>query len=181
MIVIRGYRHKLRQTFTKPHGNVPFHIDSKRFKSFLQATNCKVAQAADILTKINPSHLRQAHSTHWDKTWGVKKEEIKNLWQTFLSRGSANLVHQLTLTFPNFNFLKSHLWAWVTDQHFSIECEHDVHLSQINHTTNYIAWLPLTAEEFIANMPSLSLEKEYMTKSSKKYNFKLNIHFYIRA
>lgn len=67
MIVISGYRHKLRQTFTEPHGNVSLHIDSKRFKSFLQATDGKVAQAADILTKINPSNLRQAQGTHWDK------------------------------------------------------------------------------------------------------------------
>ncbi len=68
MIVIGRYRHKLGQTFTEPHGNVSLHIDGKRFKSFLQATNGKVAQAADILTKINPSNLRQAQGTHWDKT-----------------------------------------------------------------------------------------------------------------
>ena len=68
MIVIVGHRHKLGQTFTEPHGNVSFHVDGKWFKSFLQATNGKVAQAADILTEINPSDLRQAQSTHWDKT-----------------------------------------------------------------------------------------------------------------
>lgn len=68
MIVISRYRHKLGQTFTEPHGNVSLHVDGKRFKSFLQAADCKVAQAADILTEINPSDLRQAQSTHWDKT-----------------------------------------------------------------------------------------------------------------
>lgn len=68
MIVISGYRHKLGQTFTEPHGNVSLHIDGKRFKSFLQATDGKIAQAADIPTKINSSDLRQAQGTHWDKT-----------------------------------------------------------------------------------------------------------------
>lgn len=67
MIVISGYRHKLGQTFTEPHGDVSLHIDGKRFKSFLQATDGEVAEAADILTKINPSDLRQAQGTHWDK------------------------------------------------------------------------------------------------------------------
>lgn len=68
MIVIAGYRHKLGQTFTEPHGNVSLHIDGKRFKSFLQATDGKVAQAADVLTKVNPPDLRQAQGAHWDKT-----------------------------------------------------------------------------------------------------------------
>lgn len=57
MIVISGYRHKLRETFAEPHGCVSFHIDSKRFKPLLQATDGKVAQAADILTQINPTNL----------------------------------------------------------------------------------------------------------------------------
>lgn len=68
MIVISRCRHKLGQTFTEPHGNVSLHIDGKRFKSFLQATDGKVAQAADILTKINPSNLRQAQGAHRDET-----------------------------------------------------------------------------------------------------------------
>lgn len=58
MVVISRHRHKLGQTFTEPHGDVSLHIDGKRFKSFLQATNGKIAQAADILTQINPSNLR---------------------------------------------------------------------------------------------------------------------------
>lgn len=68
MIVVSGYRHKLRQTFAEPHGCVSFHVDGKRLESFLQATDGKVAQAADILTQINSSNLRQAQSTHWNKT-----------------------------------------------------------------------------------------------------------------
>lgn len=68
MTVISGYRHKLRQTFTEPHGYVSLHIDSKRFKSFLQATDGKVAQAADILPKVNPPNLRQPQGAYWDKT-----------------------------------------------------------------------------------------------------------------
>lgn len=68
MVVIHGDRHKLGQTFAEPHGGVSLHIDGKWFKPFLQATDGKVAQAADILTKINPSDLGQAQSAHWDKT-----------------------------------------------------------------------------------------------------------------
>lgn len=67
MIVIAGYRHKLRQTFTEPHGNISFHVDGKGFKSFLQATDGKVAQAADVLTEINPPHLGKAQGTDRDE------------------------------------------------------------------------------------------------------------------
>lgn len=67
MIVIAGHRHKLRQTFTEPHGGVSFHVDGKGFKPFLQATDGKVAQAADVLTEINPSHLGQAKGADRDE------------------------------------------------------------------------------------------------------------------
>lgn len=68
MVVISGYRHKLGQAFTEPHGDVSFHVDGKGFKALLQATDGEVAQAADILTEIDPSYLRQAQSAHWDET-----------------------------------------------------------------------------------------------------------------
>lgn len=67
MIVIAGYRHELRQTFTEPHGDVTFHVDGKGFKSFLQATDGKIAQAADVLAEINPSHLGQAQGADRDE------------------------------------------------------------------------------------------------------------------
>lgn len=67
MIVIAGYRHELRQTFTEPHGDVTLHVDGKGFKSFLQATDGKVAQAADVPAEINPSHLGQAQGADWDE------------------------------------------------------------------------------------------------------------------
>lgn len=68
MIVFLGNRHKLGQTFTEPHRNVSLHIDGKRFESFLQATDGEVAQAADVLTKVNSSNLRQAQGTNRDET-----------------------------------------------------------------------------------------------------------------
>lgn len=68
VVVVGGNRDELRQTFTEPHGNVSLHVDGKRFKSFLQAADGKIAQAADVLTKIDPSHLRQAQGAHRDKT-----------------------------------------------------------------------------------------------------------------
>lgn len=77
MIVISGYRHKLGQTFTEPHGGVSFHIDGKRFKSFLQATDGKISQAAYILPKINSPNLRQTQGAHWDKTWWVEPQSSK--------------------------------------------------------------------------------------------------------
>lgn len=131
MIVISGYRHKLRQTFTKPHGNVSLHIDSKRFKSFLQATDGKVAQAADILTKINPSNLRQAQGTHWDKTWGVKQQEINDLWKTFLSRHTSLLLLQLMLIQPGKITINSYLPQF--------QCLWKPSLS-LNHWSTFLHW-----------------------------------------
>lgn len=77
-----------------------------------------------------------------------------------------------TLTFPDFNVFKSHLGPRVADQHFAVEREHDVHLSQINHAANYIPGLPLTTKWLIANVPPLSLKKGYTNKSSSEYYFR---------
>ena len=68
MVVIGGQRHKLGQTFTEPHGDVSLHVDGERFESLLQAADGEVAQAADVLTKIDPPDLRQAQSAHRDET-----------------------------------------------------------------------------------------------------------------
>lgn len=68
VVVVGGYRDELGQTFTEPHGDVSLHVDGKWFKSFLQAADGKILQAADILTQIDPSDLRQAEGTHRDKT-----------------------------------------------------------------------------------------------------------------
>lgn len=68
VIVFAGYRNILGQTLTEPHGNVSLHIYGKRFESFLQATDRKVTQTADVLTEIDPPDLGQAQSTNWDET-----------------------------------------------------------------------------------------------------------------
>lgn len=55
---------ELREALAKPHGNVSFHVDSKRFKSLLQATDGKVLKTADILTQVYPANLGQAQTAN---------------------------------------------------------------------------------------------------------------------
>lgn len=76
MIVVGGHGDKLGQTFAEPHGDVSLHVDGERFKSFLQPTNGKISQAADVLAQIDPSDLRQAEGTHRDETCEVKPKDL---------------------------------------------------------------------------------------------------------
>lgn len=55
---------ELGKAFTEPHSDISFHIDSKRFKSFLQTADSKITQTADILTQVNPTNLRHAQTAH---------------------------------------------------------------------------------------------------------------------
>lgn len=55
---------KLGKALAEPHGNVSFHVNSKGFKSLLQATDGKVTKTADILTQIDPADLGQAQTAH---------------------------------------------------------------------------------------------------------------------
>lgn len=71
---------------------------------------------------------------------------------------SGQMTHG-TLTFSNFYVFESHLGARVADQHLSVEREHDVHLRQVNHTTDYVPRLPLATERVVADMPPLSLKE----------------------
>lgn len=59
---------ELGKAFTEPHGNVSFHVDSKWFKSLLQATDGKVTKAADILSQVDSSNLWQAQTAHGYET-----------------------------------------------------------------------------------------------------------------
>lgn len=59
---------ELRQAFAEPHGDVSLHIDGEGLEAFLQAADSEIAQAADVLTQVNPSYLRQAQTTHGDET-----------------------------------------------------------------------------------------------------------------
>lgn len=77
-VVIRD-RNELRQAFAEPHGDVSLHVDGKRLEAFLQATDSEIAQAADILTQVDPPHLREAQTTHRDKTY---RNKIKPTFNT---------------------------------------------------------------------------------------------------
>lgn len=55
---------ELWKALAEPHGNVSFHVDSKGFKSLLQATDCKETKTADVLTQIDPADLGQAQTAH---------------------------------------------------------------------------------------------------------------------
>ena len=57
MRMISGCRDELREALAEPHGNVSFHVNSKGFKSLLQATNGKVTETADVLTQVDPADL----------------------------------------------------------------------------------------------------------------------------
>lgn len=48
---------ELGKALAEPHGNVSFHVDSKGFKSLLQATDGKVTKTADVLTQVDPADL----------------------------------------------------------------------------------------------------------------------------
>lgn len=68
MIVVTGHWEKLGQTLAEPHGNVSLHVNGKRFKSLLQSTNGKIAQAANILAQVNTANLRKSQCTDRDET-----------------------------------------------------------------------------------------------------------------
>lgn len=145
---------KLGKAFTEPHCNVSLHVDSKWFESFLQATDSKVTKTTDILTQVDSTNLRQPQAAHGYETYKCLKHghQCPFIRLCLLCFGSV-------LTFPYLNILKSHFWAWVTDQHFSIEREHDVHFCEVDHATCHITRLPLAAKWLVSNMPTLGLKR----------------------
>lgn len=62
--MISGHNDILGKTLAKPHGDVSFHVDSKGFKSLLQATDGKVTETADVLTQVDSPDLGQAQTAH---------------------------------------------------------------------------------------------------------------------
>lgn len=70
VLVVGGDGNKLRQPLAEPHGDVPVHVDSKRFVAFLQAADGEVLQSADVFTEVHSARLTHTQTGHWDKTWG---------------------------------------------------------------------------------------------------------------
>lgn len=55
---------ELGKALAEPHGDVSFHVDSKGFKSLLQATDGKVPKTADVLAQVDPADLGEAQTAH---------------------------------------------------------------------------------------------------------------------
>lgn len=64
MRVISRRIDELGKTLAEPHCNVSFHVDSKGFKSLLQAADGKETKATDVLTQVDPADLGQAQTAH---------------------------------------------------------------------------------------------------------------------
>lgn len=62
--MVSWYGNILREALAEPHCDVSFHVDGKRFESLLQSTYRKVAEAADVLTQVDPAHLGQAKTAN---------------------------------------------------------------------------------------------------------------------
>ena len=67
--MVCGHRDELGQALAEPHGDVPLQVDGEGFKALLQSTDGKVAQAANVLSQVDPAHLGQAQRTHRDEAW----------------------------------------------------------------------------------------------------------------
>lgn len=65
MRVVCGRINELWKALAEPHGNISFHVNGKRFKSLLQATDGKVTKTADILAEVDPADLGQTQTAHW--------------------------------------------------------------------------------------------------------------------
>lgn len=88
-----------------------------------------------------------------------KSQTFKQM-RGFKCKNSLYAAGVFLLTISNLDVFEGHLWAWVTDQHLSIQSEHDVHLHQVNHASHHVSRLPLPPEGLISNVPALSLEKK---------------------
>lgn len=67
MTMIFGNVEKSREPLAKPHGDLSVHVDSKRFKSLLQATHGVIFEGTGILAQIHTSNLGKAQTTDWNK------------------------------------------------------------------------------------------------------------------
>ena len=74
VFVVVWYGYELRQPRAEPHGQVPVHVDGKRFVALLQATYGEVFERAHVLSKVHAAHLTHTQTAHWDETW--EREEV---------------------------------------------------------------------------------------------------------
>lgn len=82
MWVVGGNRNKLRQPLAEPHGDVPVHVDSKRFVAFLQTADSEVLQGADVFAEVHSPHLTHTQTGYRDKTCR-QREDIEYKDETF--------------------------------------------------------------------------------------------------
>ena len=69
VFVVVRYGYELRQPLAEPHGQIPVHVDGKRFVALLQAADGEVLERAHILAKVHAAHLTHTQTAHWDEPW----------------------------------------------------------------------------------------------------------------
>lgn len=104
--MVIGYIDELWEALAEPHGNVSFHVDSKRFKPLLQATDGEVAKTADVLSQVDPADLGQAQTTNRYEAWKSLKCECVSETCVYVLISIGVIV---TVTFSYLNVLKRHL------------------------------------------------------------------------
>ena len=57
------------EALAEPHCDLPFHVDSKGLKAFLETTHGVILESTGVLAKIHTSNLRYTQTAHRDETW----------------------------------------------------------------------------------------------------------------
>lgn len=65
--VLEGHRLKLGKALAKPGGDWALHVDGERLKAFLEATDGKKPQGADILAQVQVAHLTRSQAADWQE------------------------------------------------------------------------------------------------------------------
>lgn len=73
VVVVLWHIDKGGEAFAEPHGDLTVHVDSEGFEALLQATHGVVLKGTGVLPQVHTTHLGQAQTTHWDKTWGTER------------------------------------------------------------------------------------------------------------
>lgn len=69
MHVVQGYVAKGGQALAEPHGDLPFHVDGKGLKAFLETTHGVVLKSTGVLAQVHAADLRHPQAAHGDETW----------------------------------------------------------------------------------------------------------------
>lgn len=67
VVVVLGHVDKSGQTLAEPHGDLPVHVDSKGFETFLKPAHGVILEGAGIFPQIHASYLCQAKAADGNK------------------------------------------------------------------------------------------------------------------